>query len=66
MIKNNLYIIRAKKGIRFVKEMAEFLQIDRTTYARYEKGEMLPSVEQALLIAEKLNMKVEDIWYIDR
>jgi DNA-binding XRE family transcriptional regulator len=65
MVKNNLLKIRTERGMRFAYEMAEFLGVDKTSYGRYEKGEKLPTLDRALEIAKKLDLTVEDIWFLD-
>lgn len=45
-------------------EFAKMLGLDYRQYNRYENG-MEPKLSTALQIAKKLNMKVEDIFYLD-
>jgi len=45
-------------------DFAKVLEIDYRQYNRYENG-VEPSLRIALLIANKLNRKVEDVFYLD-
>jgi transcriptional regulator with XRE-family HTH domain len=44
-------------------EFAKLLEIDFRQYSRYENG-VVPTSESMLRIAQKLNKKVEDIFYL--
>lgn len=63
MIKNKLLSIRLELGYKFSKDFAEFLGIQSSTYSLIENNKKAVSLENAFQIAEKLNMKIEDIWY---
>lgn len=47
------------------KEFAKFLEENITTYSNWELGVSKPNLEKALQISNKLNKKIEDIWYLD-
>lgn len=53
--------IRTKKGYT-QEQMANELNIARTTYTGYEKGNVAPSLEVALKIKTILNYKKDDIF----
>jgi DNA-binding XRE family transcriptional regulator len=63
MVKNHLKEIRMKEYMLNQTEFAELLEIDYRQYSRYEKG-IVPTSETMLKIAQKLNKKVEDIFYL--
>lgn len=63
MIKNRLLEIRLKLGYKFQKDFAEVLSMSKKDYNLIENNKKGISLEKALFIAEKLNMKVEDIWF---
>jgi len=62
---NRLKEIRMKEYMLSQKDFAAMLEIRPNQYNRYEKDVNTPSVEIALKIAQKLNKKIEDIWYLD-
>lgn len=43
VIYNNMRLIRKKKSLT-QKQVAYYLHIDRTTYCRYENGDIMPSI----------------------
>lgn len=60
-MRNKLIEIRAKKGYT-QEQMANKLNIARTTYTGYENGNVAPSLEVALNIKKILNYKNDDIF----
>jgi len=46
-------------------EFAEFIGIDIKNYSNWEHNRSRPKLELAIIIAKKLNRKVEDIWYFE-
>lgn len=64
MLKNKLKEIRMKEYMMTQKEFADMLGINNTTYSKIENYKKSVSLENAYVIAEKLNKKIEDIWYI--
>lgn len=61
MIKNKLLEIRLKLGYKKQKDFAEYLEIARNQYTRYENNQVQPSLEVIYDIAKKLNLNIEDI-----
>lgn len=61
MIKNRLKEIRMKEYMMSQKEFAEFLGVETGQYNRYEHN-IVPTLENALKIANKLNRDVRDIF----
>lgn len=60
-MRRKLIEIRTKKGYT-QEQMANELNIARTTYTGYEKGNVAPSLEVALKIKSILNYKKDDIF----
>lgn len=46
-------------------EFARHLEVDIKTYSNWERNYSRPRLELAILIAQKLNRTVEDIWYFE-
>lgn len=61
-MRKKLIEIRKKKGYT-QEQMAERLNVARTTYTGYEKGNISPSLETALKIKKILNYKKDDIFF---
>ncbi|MFK7695910.1 helix-turn-helix transcriptional regulator [Paenibacillus sp. HJGM_3] len=64
MIKNRLKELRHDYRMNQV-EFAEFLGLAQQQYNRYENQKSQPDLERALLISEKLNRPVNEIFYIE-
>ena len=64
MIKNTLKQIRMKEYLMNKKQFANFVGIAEIPYGRYENEKIIPSLETALLMSEKLNQTVNQIFYI--
>jgi len=64
-VKNRLKEIRHDRRMNQI-QFAEFLGVAQYQYNRYELQRQQPTLEMALRIAEKLNMPVEQIFYLDR
>ena len=60
-MRNKLIELRVKRGYT-QEQMANKLNIARTTYTGYEKGNVAPSLEVALNIKKILNYKNDDIF----
>lgn len=43
-------------------EFSKMLEIPLTTYSQWERGKSNPTLETSLMIAKKLNKKIEEIW----
>ena len=63
LLKNRLLEIRLSLGYKFQKDFAEKLGMSKKDYNLIENNKKGISLEKAIDIAEKLNMKVEDIWF---
>lgn len=64
MIKNRLLQIRLSRGYKLQKDFAEFLGLSKKEYSLLENNKKSVSLGKALYIAKKLEMKVEEIWFI--
>lgn len=65
-VKNKLLDIRLSKGYKKQKDFAEFLDISRPQYNKYENNKEQPSIDVLYKIAIKLNMKIDElIYYVD-
>lgn len=60
-MRNKLIEVRVKRGYT-QEQMANKLNVARTTYTGYEKGNVAPSLEVALNIKKILNYKNDDIF----
>lgn len=65
IIKNRLLEIRLEKGYKFQKDFADFLGVDRQDYNKIENNKKQVGMKVAFAIAEKLNMKVDDIFFLN-
>lgn len=63
-VKNRLREIRHQMMIDKQNEMADYLCLQQQQYNRYEKQGVQPTLEVSLKIAQKLNKRVEDIFYL--
>lgn len=61
-IKNRLLEIRLKLGYKTSKDFAKFLGVGKSNYSLIENNKKQVTLEQAFIIAKKLNMKVDDIF----
>jgi len=64
-VKNRLLEIRLSRGIKKQKDFAEFLGISSKDYNLLENNKKGISLDNAIAIAKKLNMSIEDIWFED-
>lgn len=62
MLKNNLKDIRMREYAMNSSEFAKMLGINLGTYSQIENCKKSVSLENAFIIAEKLNRAIEDIW----
>lgn len=64
-VKNRLLEIRLKMGYKKQKDFAEFLSVSQANYNKWENNSSQPGMETILKIAKKLNIKIEDIVYLE-
>ena len=65
MVRNRLKEIRMKNYMMNAKEFSELLGIKANTYSQLETQKQQGNIETILKISKALNLKVEDIWYLD-
>ena len=59
MFKDNLMMLRKMRGMT-QEELAEKIDVSRQTLSKYETGESLPDVEKSRLIAEVLDVTLDE------
>lgn len=64
-IKNKLRQIRMREYMMEPGEFAQLIGTDIKNYNNWESNRSRPRLEIALEVAQKLNKKVEEIWYLD-
>ncbi|MGL5149641.1 MAG: helix-turn-helix transcriptional regulator [Clostridium sp.] len=64
-VKNNLLKIRLSLGYKKQKDFAEFLGVKQANYNKWENNSSQPGIELLLIISQKLNMNVEEIFYLE-
>lgn len=64
-VKNRLLDIRLNLGFRFQKDFAEYLGMEQQDYNRIENNKKQVSLETALMISNKLNMHVDEIFKLE-
>lgn len=60
MFKDNLMMLRKMRGMT-QEELAEKIDVSRQTLSKYETGESLPDVEKSRLIAEVLDVTLDEL-----
>lgn len=65
-VKNRLLDIRLNKKFKTQTEFAEYIGINRQDYSRIENNKKQVGLLVALEIADKLNIKVDDIFYLEK
>lgn len=60
-LKNRFLEIRLRRGYKFAKDFADFLEINSQQYSRYESNRSQPSLEVVYKAARKLGIHIEDI-----
>lgn len=65
MIKNQLKEIRMKEFMMDPGEFTNYIGTDIKNYSNWENNRSRPKLELAIMIAQKLNRNVEDIWFFE-
>ena len=65
MVKNKLKEIRMREYIMNSKEFCKVIDVKPNTYSQIEGNKQQGNIETILKIANALNRKVEDIWYLE-
>jgi len=64
-VKNRLKEIRMKEYMKNQKEFCEMIGISQSTYSSIEANKIQGNIENILMISKALNLKVEEIWYLE-
>lgn len=62
-IRNKLLEIRLKLGYKKQRDFAEYLDLNRTQYNKYENNMQQPSIEIFYKIAKKLEITIDQLVY---
>ena len=65
ILKNNLKEIRQKNGFT-QEELGTYVGVSRQTIISIERYRYKPTLELAMKLAEKLNIKIEKLFYFDK
>ena len=65
VLKNNLKEIRTQKGITQI-DLAEQVGVTRMTISSLENGRFCPTAKLAAELASLLEVKFEDLFYLDK
>ena len=65
MFKDNLVSVRKMHGFS-QDELAEKIGVSRQTLSKYETGESLPDIERCKLLAEVLDVSLDDLVNYDK
>ena len=65
MLRNRLKLMRVKNGDLTQQALADRVSCSRQTIHSIETGKFVPSVELALRIAKSLNVKLDEIFYLE-
>ena len=65
MVKNRLKEIRMTKYMMNSNEFCKVIGIKTSTYSQIETNKQQGNIETILKISKALNLKVEDIWYLE-
>ncbi|CUN67012.1 MULTISPECIES: helix-turn-helix transcriptional regulator [Clostridium] len=65
MVKNKLKEIRMTKYMMNSNEFCKMIGISPSTYSQIETNKQQGNIETILKISKALNLKVEDIWYLE-
>ncbi|MCK4765315.1 MAG: helix-turn-helix transcriptional regulator [Candidatus Aminicenantes bacterium] len=64
-MKTNLRKFRFNCGELSQQQLADMVMVSRQTIVSIEGGDYAPSVKLALLLAEKLNTTVEELFFLE-
>ncbi|WP_133627088.1 helix-turn-helix domain-containing protein [Fonticella tunisiensis] len=62
-VKNRLLEIRLKMGFKKQKDFADYLEVPRNQYNRYENNTNQPSIEVLYRISKKLGCTLDELVY---
>ncbi|MBX4266517.1 helix-turn-helix transcriptional regulator [Clostridium estertheticum] len=64
-VKNKLKEIRMREYMMNQTEFSKILGYDLKTVSNWEREVSTPTLERAIGVSNKLNRKVNDIWYLE-
>lgn len=64
-MKSTLRRCRFERGELSQQQLADMVSVSRQTIVSIERGDYAPSVKLALLLAEKLETQVEELFYLE-
>ncbi|UCF64011.1 MAG: helix-turn-helix transcriptional regulator [bacterium] len=64
-MKTNLRKYRFERGELSQQELADMVGVSRQTIVAIERGDYSPSVKLALLLANRLETKVEELFFLE-
>lgn len=65
-VKNKLLEIRLRLGYKKQKDFADYIGVSQVSYNKWENNSNQPSLEMVLKIAAKLNIRIDDIVYLEK
>ena len=65
ILKNNLKVVRQNKGLT-QEELGANVGVSRQTIISIERYRYKPTLELAMKLAEKLNIKIEKLFYFEQ
>jgi putative transcriptional regulator len=64
-VKTTLRKCRFDRGELSQQQVADLVGVSRQTIVSIERGDYAPSIRLALLLAEKLSVKIEDLFILE-
>ncbi|WP_435789021.1 helix-turn-helix transcriptional regulator [Clostridium sp.] len=64
-VKNRLKEIRMREYMLNQTEFSKMIGYDLKTVSNWERGISTPTLERGIDVSNKLNKKVNDIWYLE-
>nr|WP_207716928.1 helix-turn-helix transcriptional regulator [Clostridium beijerinckii] len=65
-VKNKLLEIRLQLGYKKQKDFADYIGVSQVSYNKWENNSNQPSLEMVLKISNKLNLKIDEIVYLEK
>lgn len=63
VIYNNMRLERKKRSLT-QKEVASYLNIDRTTYSHYENGDIMPSIDFIINFCNYMKIDINNLFVV--
>ncbi|WP_143765855.1 helix-turn-helix transcriptional regulator, partial [Clostridium beijerinckii] len=58
--------IRLQLGYKKQKDFADYIGVSQVSYNKWENNSNQPSLEMVLKISNKLNLKIDEIVYLEK